>query len=129
MLRTGPLFLVAVLVGCSPDPLTYTTEALGCQNLVPGDAGEPKLEWAETDEGVDVYLNGVIMLDASDFTPEVTADGRSIEVHEAWTEAGDTEFCFAPTLHLTDPAPDDYEVFWFRDSSDVAFDSVVFTVE
>jgi hypothetical protein len=129
MLGIAPLLLASTLVGCGGEPLSYTTEAMGCQNLVLDDVGDPTLEWAETDAGIDVYLNGVVMLNDSEFTPEVTADGDSIDVREAWKEAGDTEFCFAPTLHLKDPAPDDYEVFWFRDDSDVAFESIVFTVE
>ncbi len=125
-----PFLLPALLLGCAPQTLTFVLSEGDCTDVDFNTREDPVLVHDISDAGDIVYLNYVWLPDDSEMNGEVTSDGRRIDVREAWIEgSSDTEACFAPTLTLEDPPKGQYQVFWFRDDSDIAYDSVLFEIE
>ena len=121
--------LLSLLLACGPQPLEFTTTVEGCRNVSFDETVEPTLDYS-VDEPVQVWLNGVWLPEDSVLDASVSYEDGIIAVREAWTAgtSGDT-FCFAPTVTFEDADTGRYEVFWYRDGLDIAFDSVVFEVE
>ena len=123
------ILILATMLACKPQPLTFVTSAEGCQSINFDERGDPTLE-SSVDDPVQVWLNGVWLPDDSVLSAEVTADGDLISVVENWEEGESlTELCFAPTVTFEGAEAGRFEVFWYRGDADIAYDSVVLTVE
>jgi len=121
--------LLSLLLACGPQPLEFTTSVEGCRDVSFDEAADPTLDYS-VDDPVQVWLNGVWLPDDSVLDASVSYEDGIIVVSEAWTEGTSaTTFCFAPTVTFEDAGSGRYEVFWYRDGQDIAFDSVVFEVE
>lgn len=121
--------LLSLLFACGPQPLEFTTSVEGCRDVSFDEAAEPTLDYS-VDAPVQVWLNGVWLPDDSVLDASVSYEDGIIAVSEAWTEGtSETTFCFAPTVTFEGAGSGRYEVFWYRDGQDIAFDSVVFEVE
>lgn len=121
--------LLTLLLACGPQELQFVTSVEGCQDISFDETADPTLEYS-AEEPVAVWLNGVWLPQDSVLDASVSTDGGIISVTEAWSEGtSEDTFCFAPTVTFEDAGSGRYEVFWYRDGQDVAYDSVVFEVE
>ena len=121
--------ILSLFFACGPQPLEFTTSVEGCQDVEFDQTVEPTLEYSVGDP-VRVWLNGVWLPQDSVLDASVSSENGIIAVSEAWTEGtSEDTFCFAPTVTFQDAGAGRYEVFWYRDGDDIAFDSIVFEVE
>ncbi len=121
--------LLTLLFACGPSELQFATSVEGCKDISFDDDADPTLEYSAADP-VQVWMNGVWLPEDSVLDASVSTDGGIIEVTESWSEGSSEDiFCLAPTVTFEDAGSGRFEVFWFRDGSSVAYDSVVFEVE
>ena len=121
--------LLSLVLACAPQALEFSTSVEGCRDVSFDETVEPTLDYS-LDEPVQVWLNGVWLPEDSVLDATVSYEDGIIAVREAWTEGAAADpFCFAPTVTFDDAGSGRYEVFWYRNGQDIAFDSVVFEVE
>lgn len=125
--RLFPLSLL--LATACASPLNTSTDWIGCENYDFDDPADPMLQAEAIDGEVIVSLTNVIQPADSDFEPEITGDGKKVEIREAWT-GGDAEddFCFTPRVFL-EGARGKLQVYWFRPGEDIAFDNLEVEVD
>lgn len=124
------LFLVSLLgAAACASPLSTTASWTGCEDYDFDDPAEPELVAEVIGSEVVVSLTSSLQPSDSDFDPEVTSDGKRVEIREAWTGGeSDEDFCFSPQVSL-EGARGKLQVYWFRPGDEVAFDNLQVEVD
>ena len=123
------LLLSFTLTGCGPSSLEWTASTDGCPDYDFDDPSAPALTAvAEGGDTVLVEFGCVLQPADATFEPELTADGKAVEITERWTAGNEADFPFIARVQLDDISGD-IQVYWFRGDDEVAFDNVSLTVD
>jgi hypothetical protein len=117
------------LIGCGPGALEWTAETDGCPDYDFDAPTAPALTAvAEGADTVVVEFGCVLQPADAAFEPELTADGKAIEITERWTSGDEADFPFLARVRLENLSGE-LQIYWFRGDDDLAFDNVSLTVD
>lgn len=125
------MLLMLIAAACTEAAIQPYTGV--CENWTFEEGAEPVLEGVVTGDMINVRRNGIMMDCDASFAPEISADGRTINVFEAWVvpdEESDCEMCLAAKVDIGPVTKGTYTIQWFDESSDVfPVDTLVIDVD
>ena len=105
--------MIWVLFGCQATSLEFTSEVNGCENYDFENPGPSELRLIEEGDDLLIQRTGVLLDSEAEFVPTFTMEDYKVYIREYWNDGTGEQFCWTPTVRITDHPGVALEFWWY----------------